>query len=121
MTGTIRSRTRTPSTLPDASLPQGTVCGSAVDSDPVFTVEDNGMGSDTETLATLRARLGEDLPRDGRSIGRENVHRRIHLHCGMEYGLVVESTPGEGTRVTMRIPRLAPARDRDTAALCSAR
>ena len=54
------------------------------------------MGSDTETLAALRARLGEDLPRDGRSIGRENVHRRIHLDCGMGYELVVESTPGEG-------------------------
>jgi two-component system sensor histidine kinase YesM len=96
------------------------VRGSAVDSDAVFTVEDNGMGMDAETLVGLRARLEEDLPRDGRSIGLANVHRRIHLHCGMEYGLLVESAPGEGTRVTMRVPRLAPARDRETAALSGA-
>jgi len=97
-----------------------TVRGSLVGSDLMFTVEDNGMGMDAGTLAGLRARLEEDLPRDGRSIGLANVHRRIHLHCGMEYGLSVESLPGEGTRVIMRVPRLAPARDRETVALSGA-
>jgi two-component system sensor histidine kinase YesM len=87
-----------------------TVRGAAIGDDLALTVEDDGVGMNADTLAAVRARLLEELPRDGRSIGMVNVHQRIRLHCGLDYGLSVESTPGEGTRVTIRVPRLAPAR-----------
>ena len=37
--------------------------------------------------------------------GAYNVHERIRLKFGEEYGLTYTSTGGEGTTVTVRLPR----------------
>lgn len=63
----------------------------------VFIVEDNGCGMDEETLDTiLTAKTG--------GYGVQNVHHRIQLYYGEQYGLHYESWKGKGTRVTLRIP-----------------
>ena len=66
-----------------------------------LTVEDNGVGLDEEALKALRESLKE-----GRRAGHGlcNVHRRIRLYGGEDYGLSIESTPGRGTRVTASLP-----------------
>lgn len=64
----------------------------------VFAVCDNGGGIPPETLLTIL-----DDERCGR-IGLQNVHRRIRLMYGEAYGLSIESAPGRGTRVTVRLP-----------------
>ena len=70
-------------------------------------MEDDGAGMDGGQLAAVRARLedGDEARRGGRSIGLANVHQRLKLYCGPAYGLRIASAPGEGTRVTLRIPR----------------
>jgi two-component system sensor histidine kinase YesM len=87
-------------------------------------VEDNGVGMEPEKLAALRARLAVDdesaedaeaaamaVPAQGRTILRRggigigNVHRRIRMVYGDDYGLSIDSEEGRGTRFTLRMPR----------------
>ena len=70
----------------------------------VVKVEDNGNGMTQERLSLIR----EQLKRGGKaeSIGLFNVHERIRLFFGHDYGLMVDSTFHKGTRVTLRFPYL---------------
>lgn len=63
-------------------------------------VEDDGAGMSQETLHHLFN--GEGLQRVG--YGIRNVHERIKLYYGKDFGVDIESEPGEGTRVHIRIP-----------------
>ncbi|WP_223589193.1 sensor histidine kinase [Neobacillus bataviensis] len=68
-------------------------------------VIDNGSGMDEQTLSTLQKRLlEEEHTIGGKNIGIKNVHDRIRLHFGEEYGLQIESKLGEGTAVTICMP-----------------
>lgn len=60
--------------------------------DHVITVYDNGKGFDPTALST-----------DETHIGIQNVRERIERLCGGS--LTIDSRPGEGTAVTIRIPR----------------
>ncbi|MDG0811284.1 sensor histidine kinase [Cohnella rhizosphaerae] len=66
-----------------------------------IVVEDNGQGIPADRLAAL---LRDDGPATGGSIGLLNVERRLKLAYGEEAGLEVESEPGSGTRVAIRLP-----------------
>lgn len=70
----------------------------------VVRIDDNGNGMTEEKLASIR----EQLENGGRteSIGLFNVHERIRLFFGPQYGVSVESRLHEGTRVILRFPRL---------------
>ena len=58
-----------------------------------------------QTLAELQARL--DAPEaDTASIGLPNIQRRIRLYYGDAFGIILESTLGKGTRVTLNLPIL---------------
>jgi two-component system sensor histidine kinase YesM len=75
-----------------------------------FVVEDDGVGMDADTLARLRERLaGSERPEGGSNdsggIGLVNVHRRIRIRYGAEYGLTIDSAPGAGTRVAIDLPK----------------
>lgn len=67
-----------------------------------LTVEDDGPGMPADTLAKLRS--GE-LETNGKGIGLLNIDDRIKLSFGEGYGVQVESRPGNGTRVIVRIPK----------------
>ena len=69
-----------------------------------ITVRDNGSGITPEELHTVRDMLEQDTvdPRSG--IALYNIHRRIRLSCGPEFGLELESEPGCGTAVTLYLP-----------------
>ena len=65
-----------------------------------ISVEDDGVGSDPERVRrTLAGRP------DGDSVGLGNVDARLRQVYGDEYGLVVETAPGAGTKVSMRVPK----------------
>ncbi|GGO09555.1 cache domain-containing sensor histidine kinase [Saccharibacillus kuerlensis] len=73
-------------------------------------VEDNGAGIDDWSLLRLR-RLLEYLPpadshagNERTGIGLLNVQRRIRLMYGEAYGLTIDSTPGNGTKVRVTFP-----------------
>ena len=75
-------------------------------------VEDNGMGIEQEELEMLNNKLSMDndtyfRSMEGakkKSIGIENVNRRIKLFYGEKYGLKIESKIGEYTRISVTIP-----------------
>ncbi|WP_172195793.1 hybrid sensor histidine kinase/response regulator [Saccharibacillus qingshengii] len=70
----------------------------AVDGDIVFTVTDDGIGMDDETLGSLLIPV-----RSGRQgIGTLNTDRRLKRLYGS--GLSIRSRLGEGTTVSFRIP-----------------
>jgi two-component system LytT family sensor kinase len=45
----------------------------------------------------------------GDHVGLANVDERLRSTFGDDRGLVVETAPGAGTRITMRIPKYAQA------------
>ena len=45
-------------------------------------------------------------PPERKKIGVANVNDRIQLNFGREYGLKIDSQPGEGTRCTLTLPEL---------------
>ena len=65
-----------------------------------FSVRDNGCGIKPDVLAHILERN----PSSRSGIGLKNVHQRIKLACGQEYGLQVESELDEGTVVRVRLP-----------------
>jgi two-component system LytT family sensor kinase len=72
------------------------------DHEAVIYIEDDGVGEDPERV---RRALAGDSSMD--SIGLGNVDERLRSAYGDDYGLVVETAPGAGTRVTMRVPKFA--------------
>lgn len=78
----------------------------------VIEVLDNGIGMSKPDLAKLNERLSMDndtyfktlANKKNKSIGIENVNRRIKLFYGEEYGLKIESEKGKYTKVTVTIP-----------------
>ncbi|MNW21996.1 hypothetical protein D3C71_2232270 [compost metagenome] len=58
-----------------------------------------------ERLGMIRGRLQEDdAEHDGEHIGLLNVHRRIVRLFGDDFGMSIQSAPGDGTRVMLRLP-----------------
>jgi two-component system LytT family sensor kinase len=72
--------------------------------DALISVEDDGVGSDPELVRRVLA--GES---EADSIGLGNVDSRLRQVFGDEYGLVVETAPGAGTKVSFRVPKYAAA------------
>jgi two-component system sensor histidine kinase YesM len=68
----------------------------------LLRVSDNGVGMTAEQLSALQTGIYEDRHT---GLGLVNVHKRIKLYCGEDYGLSFESKPGEGTAVTVRLPK----------------
>lgn len=76
----------------------------------VVVVQDDGIGMDGETLEKIResmswANFGISRHTAGNErIGIKNVDNRIRLMYGGDYGISIESEPGLGTKVTIRLP-----------------
>jgi len=68
----------------------------------LITVEDDGVGMDPARLRDLTPENSSD----GREhVGLGNVDDRLRSVFGDDYGLVVETAPGAGTKVSLRIPK----------------
>ncbi len=70
----------------------------------VICIEDNGKGIKPERLLELQQALSSMVRLSGSSIGLMNVHDRIRLLYGPDYGVSVDSVWNEGTVVKLRIP-----------------
>lgn len=88
------------------------------DGDIFIAIRDNGSGLTPERLLTLHEALyakeevsegasdpGDHTRRAG-GIGLRNVHQRLQLFYGEEYGLEVQSAIGRGTIVFMTLPKV---------------
>jgi two-component system sensor histidine kinase YesM len=72
-------------------------------SDRVYVwIEDNGYKEMDIEAAQQSLDIQEDQPVTG--YGARNVHKRIQLHYGPEYGLHYERRAGQGTRVCITLP-----------------
>ena len=70
--------------------------------DVLFTVEDNGVGMEPEQIEEIFRRKP-----DGKSgIGIKNVNDRLKIWFGDAYGITIESVPDEGTKVSVRMPKV---------------
>ena len=73
-------------------------------------IRDNGAGMSKERLEAVRSHIydssgGEkEISTTGSGIGIKNIQERMRLYFGPEYGLQIDSTQGEGTIITMRMP-----------------
>lgn len=82
----------------------------------LISVTDDGAGMSEEQTQELNRRIARGdgrmpgapeangMPGKGNGIGLANVHSRIQIHYGNEYGLQIDSAEGRYTRVTIRIP-----------------
>ncbi|GLW11773.1 signal transduction histidine kinase [Microtetraspora sp. NBRC 13810] len=73
----------------------------------LISVEDDGIGMDPERLRRILA--GDTDERSGAGgVGLANVDERLRQVYGDEYGLVVETAPEAGTKVSVRLPKYHP-------------
>ena len=77
--------------------------------DLIIDVTDNGLGMRPEVAASLLDSDRPDIRTSGSGIGVRNVHQRIRLTFGPDYGLTILSEPDEGTTVRIRLPALDEA------------
>ena len=69
-----------------------------------IVIEDDGVGMDPELLAERLAGHGTGGS-DRRGFGMASVDERLRTTFGSEYGIVVETGLGLGTKVTIRVPK----------------
>lgn len=77
-----------------------------------ITIEDNGMGMNEHTRAQLldyeqrqTASAKQSTPHQSTGLGTRNVFRRLQLLYGEQHKVQIDSREGEGTSITLRIPR----------------
>ncbi|GBF31887.1 autolysis histidine kinase LytS [Desulfocucumis palustris] len=74
-----------------------------------FEIRDNGVGIPPEKVPlVLKPGFGS-----GNGVGMSNVHERLKGLFGDEYGLKIESTPGQGTSIQFRIPLVCKSSDKE--------
>lgn len=80
-----------------------TIVARDLDAECVIEIEDNGAGEDPERV---RRALAGDIELD--SVGLGNVDVRLRDTFGDDYGLVVDTAHGAGTKVSVRAPKFSP-------------
>ena len=74
-----------------------------------ISVKDNGVGMTAEQLEALRESLNnpdrEAEASEKRSVGLLNIIQRLQLRFG-NYTFEIDSEPGNGTNVTVRVPKV---------------
>jgi two-component system sensor histidine kinase YesM len=79
-----------------------TVGGTASGENIILTVTDDGAGMTRERLEQVRSAI---LHEQQIGFGVATVHERLQLMFGPAYGLQIDSSEGEGTCVTVTIPK----------------
>lgn len=79
------------------------VRGYAMGNTLCFEVRDNGAGMSRERLDEIRLALQNKDPKK-LGFGVRSVHERIQIQYGVDYGLTIDSEPGQGTLVKVFIP-----------------
>lgn len=68
-----------------------------------FSVSDNGRGFDPQKLEKIHEKMKQDYAPERNHIGIINVHNRIKLFFGDEYGLTVNSSSA-GSEILFKLP-----------------
>lgn len=70
----------------------------------IIRIQDNGVGISADALESLRQKLVDRKSIPSNSIGVQNVALRMYLTYGEDFNIDIDSTPGEGTCVTLSFP-----------------
>lgn len=71
-----------------------------------IVVEDNGIGMKAEEVEQFNQEMTNGMREDRKEhFGLNNVNRRIKLYFGEEYGLILESELGVGTKTIVVVPK----------------
>ncbi|RCX15411.1 two-component system sensor histidine kinase YesM [Fontibacillus phaseoli] len=77
------------------------------DRDILIDVMDNGPGFDQETLMHLWSKDRNNLKKYRENgVGLKNVHERLSIRFGGYYGIMICSSPGFGSIIRIRIPKI---------------
>ncbi|MCZ8522660.1 MULTISPECIES: sensor histidine kinase [Paenibacillus] len=68
------------------------------------TVADNGAGMDEAVRQSLLRLEGSEGKKHSTGLGTRNVFKRLALYYGRDDMIEIDSGPGQGTRITLRIP-----------------
>lgn len=79
------------------------ISGYLTDEFAFIVVEDNGAGMSNKQLLKVLDKKETEVKKSG--LGVYNVNQRIKLYFGTEYGLYYESIEGEGTKVSIKLPK----------------
>lgn len=79
--------------------------GYQIDEKTYLEVEDNGLGM-PESMTEKLLDEHNQLPKRGSGIGLLNVHQRIQICFGTEFGLRIKSEPDVGTKVIIHLPAI---------------
>ena len=89
-----------------ASKPSGgcvTVIAQDHGTEALISVEDDGIGMDPRRLNDLKS-----AHRTGAHVGLGNINQRMQQVFGSDYAVMVETAPGAGMKVTLRVPKFVP-------------
>ncbi|MEU2254582.1 histidine kinase [Nocardia xishanensis] len=93
----------------------GTIAIVATDAgtDCLISVEDDGAGMDPDLLRSgaldaIESGSGPAGSGESAHVGLANVDDRLRAAFGNDYGLIVETAPGAGTKVSLRVPKFRP-------------
>lgn len=67
-------------------------------------IKDNGIGMSFDKIKEIFSEHTSDKTQLFREIGIANIQKRIQYEFGSEYGISIESEPGEYTKMTICIP-----------------
>lgn len=83
-----------------------TICGYLEGETMILSVEDNGVGIPTEKMQQLQQLLQANplSASDTPYRALVNINDRIRIAYGREYGVSLESIPGERTKTVLRLP-----------------
>lgn len=72
-----------------------------------IVVEDNGVGMNLEEINGLFIKSENDVLEKENSIGLFNIHARLRILFGEEYGISIESVIGQGSKISVHVPKLS--------------
>ncbi|MNI36299.1 Sensor histidine kinase YehU [compost metagenome] len=77
--------------------------------DILIDVSDNGPGFDGNTLLELWSKDRSNMKKYRENgVGLKNVHERLSIRFGGYYGIMICSSPGFGSIIRIRIPKITP-------------
>lgn len=80
------------------------ILGGSTDGGIELVIQDNGVGFDPAAGIKAQSPMSH-------GIGLQNVIDRIQLYFGRDYGAYISSSPGEGTEIRIRLPKLTQEED----------
>lgn len=75
----------------------------------MIEVSDNGPGFDEQTLTNLwKNHQPDEKKYKDSGVGLRNVHERLRIQFGSPYGIMICSSPGFGSTIRIRLPKVWP-------------